>query len=214
MSQYVTKDDVAPLLEGERRAVAAFVRVMTPIVQARVAKAMRGFSIETSRARQELEDGVQDTFLALFSSNSKLLHGWDPERGLSFENFVGLIAYRLALSKLRTRKNNPFNADPTLDTDLERDLEPSPALDESVIQRDLMAKVVMKVRSSLSPRGLSLFTALIIEEREIEDVMMEESMSRDALYAWRSRLLKAIKQEYQLMTSDPAPSTQSSSHGR
>lgn len=213
MSQYVTKDDIEPLLDGDRLAVAAFVRVMTPIVQARVAKAMRGFSIEASRARQELEDGVQDTFLALFSSNSKLLRGWDPERGLSFENFVGLIAYRLALSKLRTHKNNPFNADPTLDTDLERDLEPSPPLDESVIQRDIMAKVVAKVRSSLSPLGLSLFTALIIEERAIEDVMMEESMSKDALYAWRSRLLKAIKREYQQIMSDSALSAQSSLQG-
>ena len=66
MSHYTTLDDIGPLLDGDRRAVSAFVRVMTPIVQARAAKAMRGFAVEGSRARQELEDMVQDTFLAIF----------------------------------------------------------------------------------------------------------------------------------------------------
>ena len=73
-----------------------------------------------------------------------------------------------------------------------------------------MVKVVARVRAKLSPLGLSLFTALIIEEREIEDVMMEESMSRDALYAWRSRLLKAIKREYQSLLSESELNLQSS----
>ena len=210
MSHYTTLDDVGPLLDGDRRAVAAFVRVMTPIVQARAAKAMRGFAVEGSRARQELEDMVQDTFLALFANESKLLRGWDPDRGLSFQNFVGLIAYRLALSKLRTQKSNPFNADPTMDEELEQGQEPEPAFDTALAQRDLMVKVVARVRAKLSPLGLSLFTALIIEEREIEDVMMEESMSRDALYAWRSRLLKAIKREYQSLLSESELNLQSS----
>ena len=210
MSHYTTLDDIGPLLDGDRRAVAAFVRVMTPIVQARAAKAMRGFAVEGSRARQELEDMVQDTFLALFANESKLLRGWDPDRGLSFQNFVGLIAYRLALSKLRTQKSNPFNADPTMDEELEQGQEPEPAFDTALAQRDLMVKVVARVRAKLSPLGLSLFTALIIEEREIEDVMMEESMSRDALYAWRSRLLKAIKREYQSLLSESELNLQSS----
>ena len=210
MSHYTTLDDVGPLLDGDRRAVSAFVRVMTPIVQARAAKAMRGFAVEGSRARQELEDMVQDTFLAIFANDSKLLRGWDPDRGLSFQNFVGLIAYRLALSKLRTQKSNPFNADPTMDEELEQGQEPEPAFDTALAQRDLMVKVVARVRAKLSPLGLSLFTALIIEEREIEDVMMEESMSRDALYAWRSRLLKAIKREYQSLLSESELNLQSS----
>ena len=210
MSHYTTLDDIGPLLDGDRRAVSAFVRVMTPIVQARAAKAMRGFAVEGSRARQELEDMVQDTFLALFANESKLLRGWDPDRGLSFQNFVGLIAYRLALSKLRTQKSNPFNADPTMDEELEQGQEPEPAFDTALAQRDLMVKVVARVRAKLSPLGLSLFTALIIEEREIEDVMMEESMSRDALYAWRSRLLKAIKREYQSLLSESELNLQSS----
>ena len=210
MSHYTTLDDIGPLLDGDRRAVSAFVRVMTPIVQARAAKAMRGFAVEGSRARQELEDMVQDTFLALFANESKLLRGWDPDRGLSFQNFVGLIAYRLALSKLRTQKSNPFNADPTMNEELEQGQEPEPAFDTALAQRDLMVKVVARVRAKLSPLGLSLFTALIIEEREIEDVMMEESMSRDALYAWRSRLLKAIKREYQSLLSESELKLQSS----
>ena len=210
MSHYTTLDEIGPLLDGDRRAVSAFVRVMTPIVQARAAKAMRGFAVEGSRARQELEDMVQDTFLAIFANDSKLLRGWDPDRGLSFQNFVGLIAYRLALSKLRTQKSNPFNADPTMDEELEQGQEPEPAFDTALAQRDLMVKVVARVRAKLSPLGLSLFTALIIEEREIEDVMMEESMSRDALYAWRSRLLKAIKREYQSLLAESELNLQSS----
>ena len=210
MSHYTTLDDIGPLLDGDRRAVSAFVRVMTPIVQARAAKAMRGFAVEgvsgSSRTRRHGPRYIPGAF----ANESKLLRGWDPDRGLSFQNFVGLIAYRLALSKLRTQKSNPFNADPTMDEELEQGQEPEPAFDTALAQRDLMVKVVARVRAKLSPLGLSLFTALIIEEREIEDVMMEESMSRDALYAWRSRLLKAIKREYQSLLSESELNLQSS----
>ena len=110
----------------------------------------------------------------------------------------------------RSRSCNPFNADPTIDEELEHGQEPEPAFDTALAQRDLMVKVVARVQAKLSPLGLSLFTALIIEEREIEEVMMEESMSRDALYAWRSRLLKAIKREYQSLLSESELNLQSS----
>ena len=91
MSHYTTLDDVGPLLDGDRRAVAAFVRVMTPIVQARAAKAMRGFAVRRLELVKSSRTWSKIHSWRFFANESKLLRGWDPDRGLSFQNFVGLI---------------------------------------------------------------------------------------------------------------------------
>ena len=65
----------------------------------------------SGRVRQDVEDLAQDVFLRLFEENGRVLRSWDPARGLSLENFAGLVAERHAISTLRTGKRNPWRED-------------------------------------------------------------------------------------------------------
>jgi len=41
--------------------------------------------------RQEVADLIQEVFMALFADDARVLRSWQPERGLSLDNFVGLV---------------------------------------------------------------------------------------------------------------------------
>jgi hypothetical protein len=45
----------------------------------------------------------------------------------------------------------------------------------------------------LTPRAIELFELLFIEERTIEEAQLRTGSSRDAIYAWRSRLLRIVR---------------------
>src|SRR5262249_2994729 len=77
--------------EGMRRLVAGLM----PIVQARVTRGLWRHQRRTGARRdpgQETDDLVQEVFAALFAGGAKTLRAWDPSRGLSLANFVGLVA--------------------------------------------------------------------------------------------------------------------------
>src|SRR6185295_14407505 len=86
-------------LAGEELALNRLVAVLTPVVQARVARtllARRGQPSGGRNLRQEVEDLTQEIWVALFASDARVLRSWRAERGLSLENFVGLVSERHA----------------------------------------------------------------------------------------------------------------------
>jgi DNA-directed RNA polymerase specialized sigma24 family protein len=195
--------DLALALKGERRVLAGFVEAMTPIVQARVARVLmrRQRTVGGRDVRQELADLCQEVFVALFEGGGSTLRSWDQQRGLSLENFVGLVAERQVISILRTGKRSPWTEDPTLCEDLARQadsgdaavghaLVPSVAAVES---EELFDRMFERLTERLSPLGLELFRRLFLEEAEVEEVCASMSMTADAVYAWRSRLGKLAR---------------------
>src|SRR5262245_29160958 len=84
-------------LGGDETALSALVARLTPVIQARVARCLlRRAGAAGSRLRQDVKDLVQEVFVALFEGRGRILLGWDPRRGLSLDNFVGLVAERQA----------------------------------------------------------------------------------------------------------------------
>ena len=76
-----TMDEAAKLLEralaGHADSVRALVDRLTPIIQARVARALTRAGRGSGRdARQEMEDLVQDVFATLFKADGKALKAW------------------------------------------------------------------------------------------------------------------------------------------
>src|SRR5687768_1618744 len=63
--------------------------------------------------RQEVEDLTQEVFVALFADDARALRLWDPARGASLANFVGLLAEREVASILRSGRRSPWTEDPT-----------------------------------------------------------------------------------------------------
>ena len=106
-------------LDGNQPAMRELVKHLTPVIQARVARAVMvgAKNYGHDRIQEEVADITQEVFVALFANDARVLRNWDSEKGLSLRNFAGLVAHRQALSILRTNKRNPFTEDPTLATD-------------------------------------------------------------------------------------------------
>jgi RNA polymerase sigma-70 factor (ECF subfamily) len=207
---------IAKALGREPAAVRALVDLLSPVIARRVSAALwrrsPGRDVQT-----EMQDITQEVFLSLFAADGKALRAWDPRRGLSLQNFVGLIAQHQVVSILRTGKRSPWPDDPTDAAILDGYQGTEPAADAVIGSREQLVTLLERVRGRLSPRGLELFQRMIIEEESIEELGAATGLSRDALYQWKTRLLRLVREisaEIEAPpVSDPAAPPRSSRGG-
>ena len=181
---------VREALTGDQAALTRLVARLTPVIQARVARtllARRSLLGADRNVHQEVGDRTQDVFLLLFEKGGRVLLSWEPERGLSLENFVGLVSKFYVLSYLRSDKRNRGKEEPVPDKDLEG-LSSDRGAEEIVLKREQLHLLLDRMRERLSPQGWQLFELLYVEELSVEDTMAATSLSADAVYKWRSRL--------------------------
>jgi RNA polymerase sigma-70 factor (ECF subfamily) len=203
-----TADLVRRALAGDPAALNKLVAVLTPVIQARVTRTLlaRRHRLAGGRVvRQEVEDLSQDVFLALFSRNARVLRDWQPGRGLSLQNFVGLVAERQVLSFLRSGRRNYFwKEDPILtEEELERE-SPEIGPEDFAASRELLSLLLDRLREELSPLGWWLFELLFVQELSQAEVEAASGLSADAVYQWRRRLrLLARKLLAEISGNDP-----------
>jgi len=187
---------LAAALEGDAAAVRSMVDDLTPVIQVRVARVLtRGRSYREARdVRQEVEDVTQEVFAALFAHDARVLRAWDAGRGLSFRNFVGLVATRHVASVLRSGKRNPWRDRPEELDQIERASEVVQDAEPALASRQALERLLLRLREVLSPRGLELFERLYVQEDAIEEVAQAMGMTREAIYAWRNRLGPILRQ--------------------
>jgi RNA polymerase sigma-70 factor, ECF subfamily len=192
-------------LAGEPAAQTQLVALLTPVIQARVARtlwARRSLLRAGRTVREEVEDLSQDTFLALFDRDARVLRRWQPERGLSLENFVGLVAERLTLSFLRSGRRNPQQEIRWMDDEPEPEA-PDSDPEEVVAGREQLALLLDRLKEEVSPLGCWLFDLLYIQELSVPEVREATGLSADAVYAWRSRLGRLARKLLTEMSEKP-----------
>lgn len=197
--------DLQRALDGNETALGHLVKVLTPIIQARVVRVLvRRSQQAAGRAiRNEVEDLTQEVFLALLEQDGRTLRSWNPSLGLSLENFVGLVAERLTNTILKTGKRSPWSMDPTADEDLDTIMPPQSDMEERLVHKDTLTKVVGRLEQELSPLGRQIFELAWIEQRSPEDISRCLGISVEAVYKWRSRIVQRCKKILVEM-SDPA----------
>jgi len=212
----LSKEELARSLAGDTCALARVVDVLTPVVQARVARRLLSRRVGPAKnrdARQEVEDLTQEVFLALFADAGKVLRSWDPEQGLSLANFVGLVAERQAVSILRSGKRSPWKEDPTLTEKLDSEA-PDAGPEASAASREQLRLLLEGLREQLSPLGWELFDLLYLRELSVSEVVGRTGMSSDAVYAWRSRLQRLARRLFQDLSEMPAPRRRTLTEGQ
>lgn len=190
MKDHATEEDVQGALAGDEATITRLVRALTPVIQSRVARGLllRRMGVAAGRdVRQEVEDLTQEIFLLLFADGGKVLRSWQPERGLSLLNFVGLVAERQTASILRSGKRSPWKEDPTLPEDFDA-TAPESGPEEITASREQFRLLLDRLTEELTPLGRHLFDLLFLRELSLEEVTRKTNMSPDAVYAWRSRL--------------------------
>lgn len=193
-------------LAGDQTALTRLVAGLTPVIQARVARTLlaRRSRLGSGRdVRQEVEDLTQDVFLSLFSRDARVLRAWDSERGLSLENFVGLVAERFVVSALRSGKRNLWKESPGLPEELD---VPSPESgpEAATASREQLGLLLDRLREEVSPLGWRLFDLLFVKELSLAEVKTESGLSDDAVYAWRSRLRRVAQRLLHEMSGSEA----------
>jgi RNA polymerase sigma factor (sigma-70 family) len=182
-------------LAGDQAALARLVAVLTPVIQTRVARtllARRSHLGRDRNVRQEVEDLTQEIFLLLFQKDGQVLRSWEPGRGLSLKNFVGLVSERHVVSFLRSGRRNPWREEPAPAEDSDvATVERGP--EEITASREQLRLLLEGLRERLSPFGRHLFELLFIQELSLTETMASSGLSADAVYAWRSRLRRLAR---------------------
>lgn len=190
----LTPDALRGLLDGGPDSTRRLVAALAPAVQVRVARVLfkfRGRALGRD-LRQETDDLCQEAFVELFENDARVLRTWDPSRGLDLQGFAQLVAERVAYAILRSGRRTPWAEDPT-----EELAEPAPESgglpDRIIASREMASQLLGRLKAELTPKGWSIFQLLFLEEREVPAICEALSMNADAVYAWRSRLLKRIR---------------------
>lgn len=192
MREPVDPKDIDEALRGDRRAMQALVKVLRPAIQAEVGFALlRAARSEHRDPRQEALDMVQDVFASLLASNGKILRSWEPQRGSSLPSFVRLVARRHVASVLRSKRRNPYREASASDTLGARKSEGDGPEAQAEL-RERLARTWEVLEARLDERSLLLFDLLYVQERSIPEVMEITGMTRDAIYAWRSRVRRNV----------------------
>jgi RNA polymerase sigma-70 factor (ECF subfamily) len=184
---------LAAALGGDEAALVELARLLTPAIQVRVARALLRRSGSRGRGgapRSELDDMTQEVFVRLFAHGARVLRAWDPERGLSLVNFVGLVAEREVSNVFQSNRRAPWSDKLELREDMEAEEAWTIHLGDERrhIYRDLLVKVCRRLDAWLSPRGRELFDELYLEERPLAEVAADFDMKPSAIYAWRNRV--------------------------
>ncbi len=189
----LTPADVAGALAGDEDALSRLVERLTPVIQSRVAALLlRRLSTVAGGLRTQVEDLVQEVFIALFDNRATTLRSWDPARGTSLESFVGVVAERRAISFLRSGRKNPWKEEATLPEELDG-LGSEAGSETLVASRELLGEILGRLETELSPQGWRIFRLLFVEQLSVAEIGDETGLSADAIYAWRSRLRRLAR---------------------
>jgi len=208
----MSHEDTAGLLrralDGDQDGLTGLVAALTPVIQARVARillARRSLLTAGRSVRQDVEDLSQDVFLLLFNRNAHVLRDWQAERGLSLENFVGLVAERQTLSFLRSGRRNPRQEVSSDAADETETAAPESGPEEIAAGREHLALLLDRLREEVSPLGRRLFDLLFVQELSLPEVRAASGLSADAVYAWRSRLRRVARKLLSEMSGKALP---------
>jgi RNA polymerase sigma-70 factor (ECF subfamily) len=197
------RDLVHRALARDQLSVRALVDRLSPVIERRVAATLWRTGGRRD-IRQELQDMVQAVFLSLFESDGKALRAWDPLRGCSLEGFVGLLAQRQTISILRRGRTSPWPDEPTDDAELDT-LSAATRFPEEILgSREHLRLLLDRVHEDLSPVGQEMFQRLVIDEEPLEEVAVRVGKSVAALYQWKSRLIRRLRELSAELLADSA----------
>lgn len=193
---------VQAAISGEPTALSWMLDELTPVVQSQAARALLRYNEKSSRRsiQQEVEDLTQEIFLWLFENDGRILKSWLPEQGVPLSGF---IAHRKVMGIMRSQKRSPWTEEPTLAEELEHRKASQQAAsfthaelsltntedpEDKIAFKQILQLVIEELNGSLSPLGRFLFSLLYVEQRSVDEVGQQLGMTKDALYAWRSRI--------------------------
>ncbi|MEQ9504167.1 MAG: sigma-70 family RNA polymerase sigma factor [Deltaproteobacteria bacterium] len=188
-------------LARDPAACRALVDRLTPAIQRQVNAAL----VRRRRgSRQDVLDLTQEVFRILLDEDGRILRGWDPKRGATLEGWVGMVAERRVLNILTSGRQSGHAEDAQDPADFDQDIAEGPTPELQAISKQQLSQLLEGIQRELSDQGFEMFRLLFVEQRDVAWIMEHHQMSRDAVYAWRSRIRKTLMKVFEQIESDPA----------
>ena len=186
----LSKDELEAALGGDREGMRQVCEALYPTVQYSVAAVLR-YRRPGSRLAQDRDDLVQEVFRYLLDNDARPLRLWDPERagGRSLRSWVGLIAGRHAGRILARRQARV--AGEIGDAESVEPAEPS-VLADTVVQRDLLDKLLDRLGDDLNEDEVALFEAIFVEVRPATEVAKDLGIPANTVHKRCQRLRQKI----------------------
>lgn len=193
-------------MDGDAAAMREVLEVITPAIQSGVGRTVRRRLPPSLRsaAAHEVEDLTQDVLAAFFADNARRLLAYRADKGLSLHGYAELVASRLAISVLRSRRRSPFTAEPLPPEDLEHVMGKVASPEADFAQQQLRDAVIAGVVATLRPRGREIFRLLVVEEAPVEEVCARTGLRPNAVHAWRCRLRRTAQEVTRRILRDEA----------
>ena len=182
---------VARCADRDRVAQRELTLRLLPVLRMQIA-VLDGHMAHTSTGSSDRKDLLQDVLLELLRNGAQELRRWKPERGLSLEGFVRLVARRFVARKLARRSRDRQRFLATAPDVV--DMEPVEACEGEVARRHDLDLVLRELYARMSERDRVLFDRLIVEECTVADVAAELGMTLAAVKKWRTRIYGRAKQ--------------------
>ena len=176
-------------------AIRRVVDQLTPIIQAAVVRGMlrRRWAARSRAIRQEVEDLTQEVFASLLVCGGRRLLAWSPDRG-SAHTYFGLIAERLVLNRLCSRRLSPWTEDASEPAVLEETIGDGFELEQRLDSREKLRVLGDRLLEGLNARDARLFELIYIEEQDVETICETLGIDRNTLYQARFRLKRRVKE--------------------
>ncbi len=164
-------------LEGDARAYAQVVRTYERMVYTVCHRVLRN--------RADAEEATQDSFVKAYQH----LHGWN--RSARFSTWLYSIAYRTAVSMVRTRKPDTVDID-AIDPPTGADGPPVHARDDLRLHLD-------RALATLPPEDASILSFFYLEEMSVEEIVTATGLGASnvkvRLHRGRKKLLDILQQQ-------------------
>jgi DNA-directed RNA polymerase specialized sigma24 family protein len=158
------------------------------LVSAAVRARVRRFLVRSPIAGYEVEDLVQEIWIALLDRDARRLRSWDPGRCVPLERFVAVIADR-ELASLRSRSRARRRSAPLIDLDA---MPVHAAVDTwtpeaAAVTAALLAGWRARIGEQLPGRGRAVFELMVLE-LEPDQVAAVLEVNRQVVYNWQYQI--------------------------
>jgi RNA polymerase sigma factor (sigma-70 family) len=184
---------VREALAGDLRSRRGLVQRLTPVIRARALRVLRSRAL---RRLDEVDDVVQSVWLVLWKDDGRQLRAWSPDRGISLEAYVGMVAERetgnhlqrvTALRRGEAQTGSLHTAGPTGRDDLEV-AAPGASPEQVVEADDLTRALEAHLSTELSEKGRLVLALVYVDGRSPEEAARLLGVQLQVVYNWQHKI--------------------------
>lgn len=195
MTVEVTRELVALALDGERGALADLAERLLVATERRLPALLQRHRARAGTAgAAELEQLQYDLVEDLLYRYPRALRRWDPDAGLGFESYVGLLADSWLRRRLTTVRGSPWalrilGGGPRAIDVPSATSSDAPALDRMPLEEEVALRLVLvRAIEALGGDDRSLLLAYYLEGRTTEELAVQLGVASNSVHQRLRRL--------------------------